>query len=62
MSIISGGLDKGFQYAPEILEGLSVLDGKIPTAIDNTYDLVQEGLKHFVDNFFTEKESATNET
>ncbi|MDX2370781.1 MAG: DUF5610 domain-containing protein [Colwellia sp.] len=61
MSVISGGIDKGFKDARDILENLSVLDGKIATDVDSTYDLVQEGLKYFVDNFFTEKESANNE-
>jgi len=54
MSIISGGIEQGFTDARDILESLSVLDGKIATDIDSTYDLVQEGLKLFADNFFTE--------
>jgi len=57
MSIISGGIETGFKDARDILENLSVLDGKIATDIDSTYDLVQEGLKNFVDNFFNDKES-----
>lgn len=61
MSVISGGIETGFKDARDILESLSVLDGKIATDIDSTYDLVQEGLKHFVDNFFNEKESTNNE-
>jgi len=61
MSVIRGGIDKGFQDAREILESLSVLDGKIATDIDSTYDLVQEGLEHFVDNFFTEEDTEKNE-
>lgn len=55
MSIISGGIDNGFKDARDILDSLSVLDGKIATDIDSTYDLVQEGLKHFVDNFLLKK-------
>ena len=61
MSIIGGGIDNGFKDARDILDSLSVLDGKVATDIDSTYDLVQEGLKHFVDNFFTEEESTTKE-
>lgn len=61
MSIISGGIENGFKDARDILDSLSVLDGKIATDIDSTYDLVQEGLKHFVDNFFTKEESTTKE-
>ena len=61
MSVISGGIDQGFKDAREILESLSVLEGKIATDIDSTYDLVQEGLKDFSDNFFGETESTDDE-
>ncbi|MBL4822200.1 MAG: DUF5610 domain-containing protein [Colwellia sp.] len=61
ISVISGGIDQGFKDARDILESLSVLDGKVATDIDSTYDLVQEGLKYFVDNFFTEEKSVPNE-
>jgi len=61
MTVISGGIDKGFKDARDILESLSVLDGEIVTDIDSTYDLVQEGLKHFMDNFLNKKESANDE-
>ncbi|WP_114326477.1 DUF5610 domain-containing protein [Candidatus Colwellia aromaticivorans] len=61
MAIISGGIETGFKDARDILESLSVLDGKIATDIDSTYDLVQEGLKHFTDSFFNDDESANNE-
>lgn len=53
MTVISGGIEQGFKDAREILESLSVLEGKIEADIDSTYDLVQEGLKNFVDNFNT---------
>jgi len=56
MSVISGGIETGFNDARDILESLSVLDGKVASDIDSTYDLVQEGLKQFVDNFFNEEE------
>lgn len=62
MSIISGGIDQGFKDARDILDNLSVLDGKIATDIDSTYDLVQEGLNHFKVNYFNEKESINNES
>ncbi len=61
MSVISGGIDQGFKDAREILESLSVLEGKIATDIDSTYDLVQEGLKDFADNFFKETELIDDE-
>ena len=51
VSVISGGIDKGFGEARDILDGLNVLEGDIAENIDKTYDLVQEGLKAFVDNF-----------
>ena len=51
VSVISGGIDKGFGEARDILDGLNVLEGDIAENIDKTYDLVQEGLKAFVDSF-----------
>ena len=54
--IIGGGIDKGFAEAREILEGLKVLEGDIASNIDTTYDLVQQGLKAFVDNYAEAKE------
>ncbi|MBT5230559.1 MAG: DUF5610 domain-containing protein [Methylococcales bacterium] len=49
--IISGGIDQGFSEAREVLDGLQVLEGDIATNIDKTYDLVQSGLKSFIDNY-----------
>lgn len=49
--IISGGVDKGFAEAREILDGLGVLEGDIASNIDKTYALVQDGLKSFVENY-----------
>ena len=54
--IISGGIDKGFAEARDILEGLKVLDGDIASNIDTTYDLVQDGLKAFVVRFLDVKD------
>ena len=48
--IISGGIDKGFAEARDILDGLGVLEGDIAANIDRTYSLVQDGLMSFVDN------------
>lgn len=61
MSVINAGIETGFNDARDILESLSVLEGKIATDIDSTYDLVQEGLKQFVDNFLNEENTVTNE-
>ena len=49
--IISGGIDKGFGEARDILSALNVLDGDIADNIDKTYALVQDGLKSFVENY-----------
>lgn len=50
--LIGSGIDKGFKEARSILEGLKVLkEGNIASNIDATYDLVQKGLKAFVDNY-----------
>lgn len=62
MSVISGGIEQGFKDARDILENLSVLEGKVAADIDRTYDLVQEGLKHFSDGFFNENEPTNNES
>ncbi|MBL6986132.1 MAG: DUF5610 domain-containing protein [Methylobacter sp.] len=51
-TLIGGGIDKGFKEARDILEGLNVLkEGNIGTNIDATYELVQKGLKAFVENY-----------
>lgn len=55
--IISGGIDKGFAEARDILDGLGVLEGDIETNIDKTYTLVQDGLKSFVENYGQAKDT-----
>jgi len=54
--IIGGGIDTGFSEARDILDGLKVLEGEISSNIDKTYDLVQTGLKSFVDSFARHEE------
>ncbi|MDX8400221.1 MAG: DUF5610 domain-containing protein [Gallionellaceae bacterium] len=49
--LIGGGINKGFSEARNILDGLSVLKGDIASNVDKTYELVQSGLKSFVDNY-----------
>jgi len=51
--IIGGGIEKGFTEARETLDGLGVLEGDIASNIDATYDLVQDGLRAFVESFTT---------
>jgi hypothetical protein len=49
VGLVSGGIDKGFKEARDILSGLSVLQGDIASNIDKTYALIQEGLAKFVE-------------
>ena len=49
--LIGGGIDKGFAEARQVLDGLKVLEGDIAANIDKTYELVQSGLKTFVENY-----------
>jgi len=51
IKLIGGGIDKGFAEARHILDGLKVLEGDIASNIDKTYELVQAGLKAFVENY-----------
>lgn len=53
VDIISGGIDQGFGEAKEILTGLNVLEGDIASNIDKTYELVQQGLTDFIDQYNT---------
>jgi hypothetical protein len=47
MGVIRGGINTGFGEARDILESLSVLEDKIASDIDLTYDYVQTGLDEF---------------
>lgn len=49
--IISGGINKGFSEARDILTALSVLEGNVADNIDLTYNLVQDKLAAFVESF-----------
>lgn len=49
--LIGGGIEKGFAEARQILDGLQVLKEDIASNIDKTYELVQSGLKSFVDDY-----------
>jgi hypothetical protein len=51
MSVIGGGIDKGFEEARDILESLSVLEGEVKGNIDLTYEFVQTGLNQFIEQF-----------
>ena len=47
MELISGGIQKGFDDARDILEGLDLLNNTIAEGVDKTDSLVSEGLKRF---------------
>lgn len=49
LELVGGGVDKGFEDARGILDGLGVLNGKISEDIDSTYALIQDGFAKFRD-------------
>jgi proline dehydrogenase len=51
VEIIRGGIEKGFKEARDILEGLQVLENEVAENIDKTYELVQQGLKDFIESY-----------
>jgi len=51
IEVIASGIDLGFSDARNVLSGLNVLEGEIATNIDKTYELVQQGLSDFVNNY-----------
>ncbi|MDN2711768.1 DUF5610 domain-containing protein [Janthinobacterium sp. SUN118] len=58
MDTISGGMEKGFKEARDILEGLKVLGGDIASNIDKTYALVQKGYADFIAAHGSKKDDA----
>lgn len=57
VKVISGGIEQGFKEARDILGGLKVLKGDIANNIDKTYDLVQQGLQDFLQNYQSSREA-----
>jgi hypothetical protein len=51
VDVIAGGIDQGFGEAKEVLTGLNVLEGDIASNIDKTYQLVQQGLSDFSNQY-----------
>lgn len=47
LALVGGGVDKGFEDARSVLDGLGVLNGKIAEDIDSTYSLIQDGFAKF---------------
>nr|WP_251373544.1 DUF5610 domain-containing protein [Janthinobacterium sp. JC611] len=58
MDTISGGMEKGFKEARDILGGLKVLNGDIAGNIDKTYALVQKGYADFIAAHSSKKDDA----
>lgn len=56
VKVIGQGIDQGFTEARDVLDGLQVLEGDIAKNIDSTYELVQDGLQAFVENFAQEEQ------
>lgn len=47
MDLMGGAIQKGFDEARGILESLQVLEGDVADGIDQTYQLIQQGLADF---------------
>ncbi|MBN8445615.1 MAG: DUF5610 domain-containing protein [Gammaproteobacteria bacterium] len=60
MDKFSQGIEKGFADAKDILKSLDKLNGKVATDIDETYGLVQKGLKTFQEKVAEEEKTAKN--
>jgi len=58
MAKIGGGIDQGFADAKDILKGLQQLEGKVASDIDETYDLIQQGLQSFREKTLADKAAA----
>lgn len=64
MEVVGGGLTQGFNEARDILGDLKVLKDDIAKNIDSTYDLVQNGMQAFKNNFLglDSKDQSANDT
>lgn len=51
METISGGFEKGFNEARDILQGMKVLSDDLSSLINKTYELVQKGYADFEASF-----------
>lgn len=58
MAKIGSGIDQGFADAKDILKGLQQLEGKVASDIDETYDLIQQGLQTFREKTLADKAAA----
>lgn len=53
------GVEKGFDEARKILDGMGVLNGKIATDIDDTYQRIQDGLSDLTQRYDPEQAEST---
>lgn len=51
LEVVGGGLTQGFDEAKRLLGDLDVLKGDIADNVDSTYQLVQDGLQNFKNQF-----------
>jgi len=58
MQKIGSGIDQGFAEAKDILKGLQQLEGKVAADIDETYELIQQGLQSFREKTLADKAAA----
>lgn len=58
MQEIGKGIDQGFADARDILTGLKKLEGKVADDIDETYNLIQQGLQDFRERMQQPKDQA----
>ncbi|MBE9531905.1 MAG: DUF5610 domain-containing protein [Proteobacteria bacterium] len=61
MAIIEGAIDVGIGEAVDILKGMNVLEGKVETDIERTYELIKEGLEKFRDSVTAQAETKERE-
>ncbi len=54
LELIGKGVDKGFEEARNILDGLTVLEGEVSSNIDQTYSLVQSGFTDFKEKYLND--------
>lgn len=60
MEVVGGGITQGFGEARGILDDLNVLEGSIADNIDTTYQLVQNNLNNFKNQFLGINDTVEN--
>ena len=62
MEVVGGGLTKGFDEAKGILGDLKVFEGQIAENVDTTYQLVQDGMLNFKNQYLGIEPTPVNES